>query len=177
MDESPRTDASRPSQVGHRNGGEPVQDREVSGSASGEGWPPRWLTPVAPADLRRSLGEIVADFAEDLVPIAKDSIAGSSGEPIQFRIWQRRLLRRVLARKEDETFTHRFYLVGIARKNGKTALASTLPLFFGLYGDKGGEIYSAAADRAKLGIAMVESQSRIDKYRDRLAAKDGHRAG
>ena len=33
------------------------------------------------------------------------------------------------------------------------------------------------ADRAKLGIAMVESQSRIEKYRDRLAAKDGHRAG
>jgi P27 family predicted phage terminase small subunit len=33
------------------------------------------------------------------------------------------------------------------------------------------------ADRAKLGIAMVESQSKIDKYRDRLAAKDGHRAG
>jgi len=33
------------------------------------------------------------------------------------------------------------------------------------------------ADRAKLGIAMVESQSKIEKYRDRLAAKDGHRAG
>ena len=53
----------------------------------------------------------------------------------------------MLARKEDQTFTHRFFLTGIARKNGKTALASTLPLFFGLYGDRGGEIYSAAADR------------------------------
>jgi P27 family predicted phage terminase small subunit len=33
------------------------------------------------------------------------------------------------------------------------------------------------ADRAKLGIAMVESQSRIDKYRDRMQQKAGHRAG
>ena len=33
------------------------------------------------------------------------------------------------------------------------------------------------ADRAKLGIAMVESQSTVDKYRERLAAKAGHRAG
>ena len=33
------------------------------------------------------------------------------------------------------------------------------------------------ADRAKLGIAMVESQSKVDKYRERLAAKAGHRAG
>ena len=33
------------------------------------------------------------------------------------------------------------------------------------------------ADRAKLGIAMVESQSKVDKYRERLATKAGHRAG
>jgi P27 family predicted phage terminase small subunit len=33
------------------------------------------------------------------------------------------------------------------------------------------------ADRAKLGIAMVESQSKIDKYRERLLAKGGRHAG
>jgi P27 family predicted phage terminase small subunit len=33
------------------------------------------------------------------------------------------------------------------------------------------------ADRAKLGIAMVQSQSAIDKYRERLQAKGGNRAG
>ena len=33
------------------------------------------------------------------------------------------------------------------------------------------------ADRAKLGIAMVESQSKIDKYRERMQQKAGHRAG
>ncbi len=59
MDESPRTDSSRPSQTGDRNGGEPVQDRQVPRSDATEGWPPRWLTPVASADLSRSLGDIV----------------------------------------------------------------------------------------------------------------------
>ena len=33
------------------------------------------------------------------------------------------------------------------------------------------------ADRAKLGIAMVESQSKLDAFRDRLSRKAGHRAG
>ena len=33
------------------------------------------------------------------------------------------------------------------------------------------------ADRAKLGIAMVESQSKIEQFRERLAKKAGHRAG
>ena len=162
MDESPRTDSSRPSETGDRNGREPEPHRQVPRQDAAEGWPPRWLTPVANADLTRSLGDIVADFAEDLVPIAKDSIAGASGEPLQFRIWQRRLLRRMLARKEDGTFTHRFFLTGIARKNGKTAMAATLPLYFGLFGDHGGEIYSAAADRDQAKLVMSHAKRALE---------------
>lgn len=33
------------------------------------------------------------------------------------------------------------------------------------------------ADRSKLGIAMVEQASKLDKFRQRLAEKDGRRAG
>ena len=33
------------------------------------------------------------------------------------------------------------------------------------------------ADRSKLGIAMVEQASKIDKFRERLERKAGHRAG
>lgn len=105
---------------------------------------------------------MIADFAEELVPIAKDSIAGRSGEPLEFRAWQRELLRHVFAMREDNTFAHRFYLVGIARKNGKTALASTLPLYFGLFGDSGGEIYSAAADREQAKLVMSHAKRAID---------------
>jgi len=68
----------------------------------------------------------------------------------------------MLARKADDTFTHRFFLTGIARKNGKTALASTLPLFFGLYGDKGGEIYSAAADRDQAKLVMSHARRAVE---------------
>jgi phage terminase large subunit-like protein len=68
----------------------------------------------------------------------------------------------MLARKEDGTFSHRFFLTGIARKNGKTALASTLPLFFGLYGDQGGEIYSAAADRDQAKLVMSHARRAVE---------------
>ena len=162
MDESSRTDPSRPSKARNRHGGKPKQDRAVPRASGKEGWPPRWLTPVDAADLGRSLGPIVADFAEALVPIAKDSIAGASGEALLFRPWQRELLTRMLARREDDTFTHRFFLTGIARKNGKTALASTLPLFFGLYGDRGGEIYSAAADRDQAKLVMSHARRAVE---------------
>ena len=33
------------------------------------------------------------------------------------------------------------------------------------------------ADRTKLGLAMVESVSKVEQFRQRLAAKDGHPAG
>jgi phage terminase large subunit-like protein len=112
------------------------------------------------------------------VPIAKDSIAGRSGEPISLRGWQREMLRHALARREDGRFAHSVYLIGIARKNGKTSLASVLPLFFGLYGDHGGEIYSASATRDQARLVMahakraVEMQpefaGRIRVYRDAL---------
>lgn len=105
---------------------------------------------------------MIADFAEELVPIAKDSIAGRSGEALKLRFWQRELLRHIFALKEDDTFAHRFYLVGIARKNGKTAMAATLPLYFGLFGDHGGEIYSAAADRDQAKLVMSHAKRALE---------------
>jgi len=64
--------------------------------------------------------------------------------------------------KEDDTFLHRFFLVGIARKNGKTAMAATLPLYFGLFGDHGGEIYSAAADRDQAKLVMSHAKRALE---------------
>ena len=163
MDGDIRTDSSRPRKPRRTHGRNPDGDRKVRPTASGTaGWEPKWLTPVAPEDLERSLGDNIADFAEALVPVAKDSIAGRSGDPLELRYWQRQLLRHIFAQKENGTFSHRFYLVGIARKNGKTALASTLPLYFGLFGDSGGEIYSAAADRDQAKLVMSHAKRAID---------------
>lgn len=162
MDESPGLNTGRPSQTRAGNGGKRKQSRAVSAQTAGQGWPPRWLTPLEAADLERSLGDVVADFAEALVPIAKDSLGGLAGEPLKFRDWQRSLLRHMLARKADLSFTHRFFLVGVARKNGKTALASTLPIFFGLYGDRGGEILSAANEREQAKLVFSHARRAVE---------------
>ena len=183
MDESPRADTSRPSKTRSRHGRNSKQNRPVPSQASEpQGFPPKWLTPLRPEYLANTLGDEVADFAEAIVPIAKDSIAGLSGEPLILRPWQRELLRHMLARKPDGSFVHRTYLAGIARKNGKTALISTLAIYFGLFGDRGGEIYSAAADRdqaklvmahAKLAVEMTpDLKDRIKVYRDVMEFTD-----
>ena len=115
------------------------------------------------------------------MPIAKDSLGGRAGEPIKFRPWQRELLRHALAVKGDGSFSHRFYMIGAARKQGKTAMLATVPLFFGLYGDQGGEIYSAAADRDQAKLVMSHAKRAVDMspllaaqvrvYRDTLEFK------
>lgn len=157
-------DGQRQSEAGSGHGRGKKQAGRVRKASEGSltAWPPRWLTPTPAADLARSLGDEVADFAEALIPIAKDSIAGRSGEPIVFRDWQRQLLRHALARREDKTFTHRIYLAGAGRKNGKTALISVLPIYFGLFGDHGGEIYSAAADRDQAKLVMSHAKRAVE---------------
>lgn len=162
MDGDIGSNSSRSRKPRRKNGRNADGNREIRSTTSREGWEPRWLTPVNAEDLARSLGDNIADFAEELVPIAKDSIAGRSGDPLLLRHWQRELLRHIFAVKENNTFVHRFFLVGIARKNGKTALASTLPLYFGLFGDSGGEIYSAAGDRDQAKLVMSHAKRAID---------------
>ena len=49
-----------------------------------QGWPPRYLSPVKPAELKQGRGEEIVDFAEALCKITKDSIAGHAGEPLVF---------------------------------------------------------------------------------------------
>jgi phage terminase large subunit-like protein len=81
---------------------------------------------------------------------------------MSFRPWQREILRHALARKADGTYSHRFYMIGAARKNGKTALLSTVPLALGLFGDQGGEIYSAAADRDQAKLVMAHAKRAVE---------------
>lgn len=158
-----RANAKRPGKAGYSDGASAHIAGGVSGKVFGPTqWPPRWLTPTAVEDLARSQGNQVAEFGEALVPIAKDSIGGLSGEPMVFRPWQRELLRHALARKADGTYTHRFYMIGAARKNGKTALLSTVPLALGLFGDNGGEIYSAAADRDQAKLVMAHAKRAVE---------------
>jgi phage terminase large subunit-like protein len=141
-------------------------------------WPPQLVTPVPAADLKRSRGIQVIDFAEALCKITKDSVAGGAGEPMIFRPWQKSLTNALFAVKADGTLRHRTALIGLPRKNGKSAWLSAVALEQLVFGVQGGEIYSCAADREQARIVfgtakrMIEMQPELagilEVYRDTI---------
>lgn len=126
-----------------------------------QGWPPQLLSGVPEADLERSRGSQVVEFAEALCKITKDSIAGRTGEPLIFRPWQRELTRQLFAVKDDGTLRHRIALVGLPRKNGKSAWLSALALDSLILGVHGGEIYSCAAEKEQAKIVFNTAKEMI----------------
>ena len=143
-----------------------------------QGWPPRWLTKVPEVDLKRSRGEHISDFAEALCKITKDSVAGHAGEALKFRGWQRELTRQLFAEKADGTLRHKIALIGLPRKNGKSAWLSAVALESLVFGSIGGEIYSCAAEKEQAKIVfgtakrMIEMQPELsevlDVYKDAI---------
>jgi phage terminase large subunit-like protein len=146
------------------------------------GWPPRWLTPVPIEDQMRGDGELYANFAEAVCRVTKDSVASPAGKLLELRGWQKELLKHTLARREDGRFRHRTALVGMSRKNGKSALAASMGLAGLTLGGNGSEIYSCAADRDQARIVfgtakrMIELDEELSSmftlYRDAIEFKD-----
>ena len=127
-----------------------------------KGWPPRWITPVDDQEIKDSKGWQVADFINALCIQTKDTVAGRSGEPLVLREWQCKLLDNVFAVREDGMLKHRTALVGMARKNGKSALSSGIALWGLFMGEQGGEIYSCAADRDQARIVFGDAKRMIE---------------
>ena len=127
-----------------------------------EGWPSRWLTPVPDSALELSRGVDVADFIDAMCIQTKDTVAGRSGQPIVLRPWQKELLNHIFAVRDDGRFKHRTALVGMARKNGKSALSSGIALWGLFMGEKGSEIYSCAADRDQARIVFGDAKKMIE---------------
>jgi len=140
------------------------------------------MTPVAIADRKRGDGPLYTEFAEAVCRVTKDSVAAPAGELLHLRDWQKELLNHALARRADGRFKHRVALVGMARKNGKSALAASMGLSALTLGGKGSEIYSCAADRDQARIVfgtakrMVELDPELSSmftlYRDVIEYKD-----
>lgn len=140
-------------------------------------WPPRWVTPVPDEAILQGEGHIAIGFTERVGMITKDSVAGNSGEPLVLRDWQKQLIARIFA-YENGGLRHRVSLVGMPRKNGKSALGSVLALYSLVLGPDGGEVYSVAAEKEQAKIVfrdarrMVENQpelmSHIRLYRDAM---------
>jgi phage terminase large subunit-like protein len=128
-----------------------------------KGWPPAILTKVPPADVRRGDGPLVKEFIEALCPQVKDSIGGRAGEPLILRGWQSKLLDQLFARRADGRLRHRTALVGLPRKNGKSALGSGIGLYGLMMGPAGGEVYSCAADRDQARIVFGMARAMVEK--------------
>jgi phage terminase large subunit-like protein len=125
-------------------------------------WPPRWLTPVPDEAITAGDGEDVADFIEALCKVTMDSIAAPYGTPLELRNFQRRLIERLFARDPDTGLKrHRVALVGMARKNGKSALLAAIALFELFYGQKGGQIYVVAGTRDQARIIFETAKQMI----------------
>ena len=140
------------------------------------------MTPVAIADRKRGDGPLYSEFAEAVCRVTKDSVAAPAGELLHLRDWQKELLNHALARRPDGRLKHRVALIGMARKNGKSALAASMGLSALTLGGNGSEIYSCAADRDQARIVfgtakrMVELDPELSSmftlYRDVLEYKD-----
>lgn len=129
-------------------------------------WPPAWLTPVTQEQLDNGKGDAVNAFAETFGIITKDSVAGKAGTGLILRDWQKELLRHVFA-YDEKGLKHRINLVGMPRKQGKSALASTLGVY-GLLaqGINGAEVYSCAADRDQARIVFADAKKMIEATPD-----------
>ncbi|NBU23750.1 MAG: terminase large subunit [Actinobacteria bacterium] len=125
-------------------------------------WPPAWLTPVPQDAIDRGDGDFLIRFADAFGTITKDSVAGRSGEKLVLREWQKDLLRHVFARDEDGGLRSRIALLGLPRKNGKSALGSVIAAFALMdVKTQGAEIYSVAADRQQARIVFEDTKKMI----------------
>lgn len=132
-------------------------------------WPPRWLTSVSDSELAASRGWEVSDFINSMCIQTKDTVAGRSGQQIVLRDWQKLLLDNIFAVRDDGRLKHRTALVGMPRKNGKSALSSGIALWGLFLGEDGSEIYSCAADRDQARIVFGDAKKMIEAEPELLA--------
>jgi phage terminase large subunit-like protein len=126
-----------------------------------DSWPPRWLTPIEQEYLDNGEGDVVADFAEAFGIVTKDSIAGKAGDMLHLRDWQKELIRHIFA-GDESGYRNRISLVGMPRKNGKSALGSIFGLYSLILGARGAEVYSVAAEKEQARIVFADAKRMIE---------------
>lgn len=127
-------------------------------------WPPRWLTPVPPAAMAPGVGdgEDVVDFIESTCRVTMDSIAAGYGTPMVLRNFQIQLIERLFARDpETRHKRHRVALIGMARKNGKSALLAAIALYEFFNGQRGGQVFVVAGTKDQAGIIFETAKQMI----------------
>lgn len=125
-------------------------------------WPPQWLTPIDEASLHSNRGTLAIDFVEAFGVITKDSIAGQQGSRLILRDWQKELVRHIYADDGEGGYRNTVSLIGMPRKSGKSALASSLAVFDLYFGPRGGESYSIAAEKEQARIVFADAKKMIE---------------
>jgi phage terminase large subunit-like protein len=87
-----------------------------------------------------------------------------AGKPFLLEPWQKDLLRELYGKVDaDGRRWYREALVGIARKNGKSALAAGLGLYhLTIGGEPGGEVYSLAGSRDQARIVFNVARAMVE---------------
>ena len=130
-------------------------------------WPPRWLTEVADEALNGKRAKLALDFVSTFGVITKDSVAGRAGSPLILRDWQKEMIRRIYAEDENGGWKHRISYIGLPRKNGKSAVASSLALAdLYILGGRGAEIYSIAAEKEQARIVFADAKRIIEAHQE-----------
>ena len=131
-----------------------------------DGWPPLYCTPALPDEVERGDGAQIAQTIEALCTVSKDGFAAAAGEPMILRPWQHQLLGHLFARRADGRRRFRVGLIGLPRKNGKSALGSAIALDGLFFGGQGAEVYSAAAEKEQARIVFGEAKRMIQAQPD-----------
>ncbi len=107
-------------------------------------------------------GPRVAAFIESFCRITKGK---GTGDLLVLRDWQLDLLERLFAWDDNDSRKHRRALIGMPRKNGKSALGAGIALYGLLADDEpGAEVYSCAGEKeqARIVFAMAKRMIELD---------------
>lgn len=120
------------------------------------------MTAVAASEIKAGDGADVRSFMSDYCRITKESFGGSAGEPLLLRWWQEALLDRLFARRPDHRRKHRTALIGVPRKNGKSAVIAGVALYGLIAEDPGAEVYSVAGDRDQARLVFGTAKRMVE---------------
>ena len=124
---------------------------------------PRWASPVTQTEIDDGDGWAVTDFMNTYCRITKDTVAGRTGQMLVARAWQAdNIFGPLYARRSDGRRKHRVGLIGVPRKNGKSAIGSVMALHGLFAGPMGAEVYACAADKDQARIVFNDAKKMIE---------------
>jgi len=96
-----------------------------------------------------------------------------AGHPFNLRPWQTKIVRQLFTTREDGRRQYRTCLLMLPRKNGKTELAAALAIYFLMFdGERGGQVFSAAADREQAALVFHAAAAMLRNDPELLACVD-----